>query len=375
MTRETAMLVRDITAHLQRFAPLSLAESWDNVGLLLGSPEAPVKKLMTCLTVTPESVAEAVAEKADLIVSHHPILYKAVQRLTTATPEGKILLSLLAANVAVYSPHTAFDNCQGGINDLLCRKLALTNVVPMKEVPGGKQLKVVVFVPDNDLAKVSEAMFAAGAGVIGQYEQCSYRLSGIGTFFGTEGTNPTLGQKGRREEVSEWRLEVVCPVNRLAAVLTAMRGSHSYEEPAFDIYPLEPQPLKGIGIGRVGDLPQTEGLADFSQHVGQALTAMVQTVGDPKRSVKRVAIICGAGGSMVDDATKAKADVFLTGEMRFHEQLAAQAQGLAVVLAGHYATERPGVEMLAEQLKQEFPALEVWASRQEQVPTVMHFFA
>jgi dinuclear metal center YbgI/SA1388 family protein len=365
------MWVRDITEYLQRFAPLSLAESWDNVGLLLGSTDAPVQKVMTCLTITPASAAEAVAEKVNLIVSHHPILFKAVQRLTTTTPEGKMLLSLLSANIAVYSPHTAFDNCVGGINDLLCKKLSLTNIAPMKEVAGAKQFKLVVFVPESDLAKVSDAMFAAGAGIIGQYEQCSYRLAGTGTFFGTENTNPTLGQKGRREEVAEWRLEIVCPSNKLATVLAAMRAAHSYEEPAYDVYPLESLPLKGVGIGRVGELPQAESLQAFSRRVGQALSTTVQMVGEPQRIVRRVAIICGAGGSMISDAVRAKADVFLTGEMRFHDQLAAEAQGLAVVLAGHYATERPGVEMLAEKLKEQFPTLEVWASKREKEPAMM----
>jgi dinuclear metal center YbgI/SA1388 family protein len=362
------MLVRDLTTSLGRFAPLTLAESWDNVGLLLGNPEAPVSKVMTCLTITPESAAEAVAAQAQLIVSHHPILFKAIQRLTTATTEGRMLLSLLAANIAVYSPHTAFDNCRGGINDLLCQKLGLEKVLPLKEAPGPRQFKVVAFTPEADLAKVSDAMFAAGAGVIGQYEQCSFRLAGTGTFFGTANTHPTVGQKGRREEAPEWRLEMVCPENSLGRVLAALRAAHSYEEPAYDVYPLEPAPTAQIGSGRKGELPQVESLQDFSRRVRTTLQTTVQMVGDPQRQVKRIAILCGAGGSMLSDAVKAKADVFLTGEMRFHDMLAAEAQGMAVVLAGHYATERPGVEMLAERLQKEFPSLEVWASRQEKDP-------
>src|SRR5262249_54224513 len=159
--------------------------------------------LLTCLTLTPEVAAEAAAEKAQLIVTHHPILFRAVKRLTASHPEGRTLLSLIRAGVAVYSPHTALDNTAGGINDALARRLGLREVGPLRPREGARQCKVVVFVPDADLGRVSEAMFAAGAGHIGQYSQCSFRLAGTGTFFGSDATNPTVGRKGRREEASE----------------------------------------------------------------------------------------------------------------------------------------------------------------------------
>src|SRR5262245_21340886 len=188
---------------------------------------------MTCLTVTPEVADEAVERRAGLIVTHHPILFRAGKRLTADTPEGRMMLQLVRAGVSVYSPHTAFDNAGDGINAQLARGLGLTDVAPLRRGEGGTQVKLVVFVPDKDLAKVSDAVFAAGAGRIGEYGECSFRLAGTGTFFGSESANPTVGQKGRREEVSEWRLEVVCPESRVADVVAAMRQAHSYEEPAF----------------------------------------------------------------------------------------------------------------------------------------------
>ena len=224
--------VAAVCAHLDHFAPPDLAAEWDNVGLLFGDGMADVRRLLTCLTVTPAVVAEAVAEKADLIVTHHPILFRGAKRLSTATADGRLLWPLARAGIAVYSPHTALDNASGGINDSLARRLGLTNVSPLRRHDGERRCKVVVFVLDSDLQRVSDAMFAAGAGVIGQYEQCSFRLAGTGTFFGTENTNPTVGTKGRREDVSEWRLEVVCPEATLSGVMTAMRSAHSYEEPA-----------------------------------------------------------------------------------------------------------------------------------------------
>src|SRR5205085_2435360 len=179
------------------------------------------------------------------------------------------------------------------------------------------QCKVVWFVPDKDLGRVSDALFAAGAGRIGEYSECSYRLSGTGTFFGSDASNPTLGEKGRREEVSEWRLEVVCPEAKVEAVVAALRQAHSYEEPAFDVYPLRPAGSKR-GEGRVGVLPQPATLGDMARRVREILhSGPVQLIGDVAKTVQRVAIVCGAGGELMSDALRAKADVFLTGEMRF----------------------------------------------------------
>lgn len=358
--------VADVTAYLDRFAPPSSAADWDNVGLLAGDPAGPADRVMTCLTVTPDVAGEAVAEKVQLIVAHHPILFRGAKRLTPATSDGRVLLPLLRHGVAVYSPHTAFDNCPGGINDGLAKRLGLSDVRPLRRRDGRRESKLVVFVPDSDLAKVSDALFAAGAGVIGQYEQCSYRLAGTGTFFGTDATNPTVGTKGRREEVSEWRLEVVVPEGKVDAAVAAMRAAHSYEEPAFDVYPLRPAP--GPGEGRVGELATPVSLGELARTAKAKLSAgCLQLVGDPGRPVKRVAVACGAAGEFLTDALKAGADAFLTGEMRFHDCLTARDVGVGVLLPGHYATERPGVEDLAARLAEAFAAT-VWASRAERDP-------
>jgi dinuclear metal center YbgI/SA1388 family protein len=360
--------VSDVTAFLDRFAPPSLAADWDNTGLLLGDAAAEVRRILVCLTVTPAVAEETIAERAELIVTHHPILFRGTKRLSTATSEGRLLWPLARGGVAVYSPHTAFDNTTGGINESIARRLGLTDVVPLRGRDGERQCKVVVFVPVADLGKVSDAMFAAGAGVIGQYEQCSFRIAGTGTFFGTESTNPTVGAKGRREDVSEWRLEVVCPEAGVSGVVAAMRSAHSYEEPAFDVYPLKPLP-SGSGEGRVGNLPAAATLSALAQTVKRELRAgATHVVGDINRPVRRVAIACGAASEYLTDAVRAKADVFLTGEMRFHDYLRAEADGIALLLPGHYATERPGVEELATRLQQAFPTLTTWASRRETDP-------
>ncbi len=360
--------VADIVDFLDRSCPPALAAEWDNVGLLLGERGIVVTRVMTCLTVTPESAAEAVESGVQFIVTHHPILFRAVKRLTDATTEGRMLLPLVRAGVAVYSPHTAFDNAVAGINQELGRRLDLTNLAPLRRGEESRSCKIVVFVPDKDLAKVSEAMFAAGAGNIGQYRECSFRLAGTGTFFGTDATNPTVGVKGRREEVNEWRLEVVCPERDVEPVVAAMRKAHSYEEPAYDVYPLRPSDSP-LGAGRVGDLERPVPLAELALRAKVVLTSRaVQVVGDADRVVKRVAVACGAAGELLADAVRAHADVFLTGEMRFHDYLDARARGVALLLPGHYATERFGVEELALRIRGEWPELEVWASRRESDP-------
>jgi len=359
--------VATIAADLDRFAPRALAAEWDNVGLLLGDPQSEVQRLMTCLTVTRSTAAEAIEAGAQMIVSHHPILFRGAKKLSLNSPDGDIVWPLARAGIAVYSPHTAFDNCAGGINDQIAERLGLIDVRPLRPKRQAS-FKIVVFTPDADLAKVSDALFQAGAGIIGQYSQCSFRLAGTGTFFGSDSTNPTVGVKGQREVVSEWRLEVVCSAEKLDGALRAMRTAHSYEEPAYDVYPLQPS-LVGGGEGRIGRRSQPVKLVQLVEEVEKEFAvAHVPFVGDQAQSVSKIAIACGAAGEFLSDAVRAGADAFFTGEMRYHDLLTAEAKGLAVILPGHHATERLGVERLSERLQTTWPGLTIWPSRRESDP-------
>jgi len=361
--------VADLAAWLERFAPSKLAESWDNVGLLLGDPASPVARAMTCLTVTPRTADEAIADRADAIVSHHPVLFKATKSLRADRPETAHLWRLARAGVSVLSPHTAFDNTAGGINDGLARRLGLAEVGPLRPSSGSPRHKVVAFAPVGDREAVRAAAFGAGAGRIGAYAECSFGSAGSGTFFGTEGASPTVGEAGRREVVREWRLEFACPGDRLAPVLAAIRSVHSYEEPAIDVYPLLPDNRDLPGSGRVGVLAEAEPLGAFAARVARLLRSpSTQFVGDPSRPIRRVAICCGAGDDFLADAARLGADVLLTGEARFHRALEAEAIGVGLVVAGHHATERPGVEDLAGLVAGGFPGVQVWASRSEADP-------
>jgi dinuclear metal center YbgI/SA1388 family protein len=360
--------VGEIAGWLEEFAPSRLAESWDNVGLLWGDPGAPAERVMTCLTVTGCTASEAVSERAELIVSHHPVLFRGAKRIRSDLPATAPLWLLARAGIAVASPHTAFDNTTGGINDVLGHRLGLQQMRPLRAFASPVGFKIVVFTPESDHSAVLAAAFAAGAGRIGDYTECSFATAGHGTFFGSQDTNPAVGQKGQRETVAELRLEVICPAVRLVPVVAAIRSAHSYEEPAIDVYPLQESGIKS-GAGRLGHILEPRPLDDFALFVSQALGHVaVQTVGDPCRMIERVAIACGAGDDFLEDAIKAEADVLLTGEARFHRALEAESHGLALVLPGHYGTERIGVDDLAERIARAFPDLTVWPSQREKDP-------
>jgi dinuclear metal center YbgI/SA1388 family protein len=360
--------VSNLLDWIEAFAPRRLAEEWDNVGLLWGDPSAPVTRIMTCLTVTAVTVDEAIEAGAEAIVSHHPVLFRAVKQVRADHRETGLLWKLARAGVSIISPHTAFDNTAGGINDGLARRLGLADVRPLRPGPGAASFKVVVFVPRTDREPVLAAAFTAGSGRIGAYDECSFATAGHGTFFGTEGANPAVGQAGRRETVREQRVEIVCPADRLPPVLAAIRAAHSYEEPAIDVYPLETI-ARNEGAGRIGRLAASGTLAAFASHVATVLESPgLQAVGPLDRPIRNVAVVCGAGDDFIADAAAAGADVLVTGEARFHRALEAEAREIALIVAGHHATERPGVADLAERLARSFPHLIVWASRREADP-------
>jgi dinuclear metal center YbgI/SA1388 family protein len=362
--------LRDLTAFLNQFAPTSLAESWDNVGLLLGDAGQTVDRVLTCLTLTSDVAREAIAEQADLVVTHHPVLFKPVQQITADDVAGRVLLDLLAARIAIYSPHTGYDGATRGINQQLAELLDLREVAPLRIRPARPSVhcKIVCFVPASHADAVRQALSEAGAGVIGEYSQCSFNVAGTGTFRGSEKSKPAVGEAERFETVPEIRVEMDCPTSRLTDAVSRLRAVHPYEEPAFDIYPLTDEP-DGLGAGRCGTLESEVSLAELIILVKQRLhLTHLQFVGDPASRMRRVAVACGAGGEFVSDALRQRCDVLITGEARFHSCLEARENGLALILPGHYATERPAMEKLAEVLARAFTGLTVWSSRAEADP-------
>ncbi len=359
------MLLREILPTLEAIAPLRHAESWDNVGLLAGDPAASIERALLTIDYTPEVAAEARRLRAELVVAYHPPLFQAVKRLGAES----LVFQAIRDGVALYSPHTALDVAEGGTNDLLADALELTTRGPLQRAAGkDTQYKLVTFVPEEEIDRVSAALFAAGAGQIGKYSACSFRALGTGTFFGEEGSNPAVGSAGKLERVSELRLETVVPIARVEAVIAALRGAHSYEEPAFDLVRLAPAP-DGIGIGRVGELRAPRSRAALIAQIKRALGVQALLVAGPlDGEIRRAAVCAGAGGGLLEAAIAGGAELFLTGELRHHDALRAASVGMTVVCALHSVSERPTLARVKQRLVAAHPGLAVTLSAADRDP-------
>jgi dinuclear metal center YbgI/SA1388 family protein len=333
--------VRDITTALEAFAPLSLAESWDNVGLLVGDQDAAVSNVLLCIDYTREVAEEA--KDCELVVAYHPPIFSGVKRLLAGSP----VFGAIVRGTALYSPHTALDAAKGGTNDVLAAAAGLLDCKPLKPHAGTDALKLVTFVPEAAVDKVSAALFEAGAGRIGHYSECSFRSPGTGTFFGDESTQPVVGKKGQRELAPELRLETRVTTKAAGKVVTALLASHPYETPAFDLVRLQAAPDATLGQGRIG---RTEGtrLALIEQLKRELGLQHLLVAGETAGKAKRVAVAAGAGAGLLDDAIAQKVDVFVTGELKHHDALRANARGVTVVMTLHSNSERKALETLAK---------------------------
>ncbi len=360
-----AVLVEEVCQVLGAIAPPSLAAEWDNVGLLIGDASAAVRRLLLTIDLTEPVLREAGRLGAEMVMAYHPVIFKPVSRLTAeATPAA---YAAAKAGLAVYCPHTALDAAPGGTNDVLAEAIGLEETAPLEPTTRPGQSKLVVFVPPADLPRVAEAAFAAGAGRIGNYSECSYYTPGIGTFRGGRGARPTVGRAGRRQEAEELRLEMIVPAAKLGEVTAAVRGVHSYETPAMDIHPLTDVP-PGAGMGRIGRLPRPTPLKALIARLKRALgVGKVLLAGKAAGPIRTVACCAGSCGGIFRSALAAGAQAYVTGEMRHHDALAAGA-GLAVVCVGHSHSERITLARLAEALRAALPQLKVTVSRADRDP-------
>jgi len=342
---------------LRSIAPEHLAEPWDKVGLHLGDEVWPIARVLLCIDLTEQVMAEAIAQRTSLIIAYHPPIFSPLARLTMNDWKQRILLEAAHHRIAIYSPHTALDAAEGGVNDWLCQAFGPGKITPIKTTSsssgrgGGSECKVVVFVPQENVDELRTAMSAAGAGQIGNYDQCSFNLSGEGTFHGNDESNPAVGQSGQFERVNEIRMEMVCPSASLGPVIDALRQTHSYEEPAFDIYPLMPEPSDpSTGQGRIVELDHPERFATIVTQIQEHLDVVHLETAEPHdlAQVQRIGLCAGAGGSLLESA--GNLDVFFTGEMRHHDVLDAASRGTGIILAGHTQTERPYLSVYQQKL-------------------------
>jgi dinuclear metal center YbgI/SA1388 family protein len=356
------MKVRELVEAMEQIAPSDRAEPWDNVGLLIGDARAEFDKLLLCIDLTEAVLDEAIGAGCEAVVSYHPVVFHPLKRIG---PEAcPIAWRAINSGVAVYSPHTALDVAVGGTNDVLAETLELTDVRPLQPAEPAETTKLVVFVPAGELDLVASAAFEAGAGRIGLYDHCSFRIDGTGTFRGGQGSDPSVGQVGRVEQVDEVRVEMVCPPDKVAQVVRAVGQTHSYETPAIDVYPMRDPDPRGLGLGRVGELARPVEVDALVDTIKSAfgLDGVLLARGAGARAqpmVSRVAVAAGSCGALFGQALEAGADLYLTGEMRHHDALAAAAAGLHVVALCHSNSERIALRRLADALAQRLDEIEI----------------
>lgn len=363
--------VADALAALDRLAPLRHAAEWDNVGLLAGRPEWPAGRTLLCIDLTDGVACEALDGDVDLVVAYHPPIFKGIRAVTPAADGPTTLLpDLLAQRISIIALHTALDATIGGTNDILLDAFDLTDRRPLDLLIGrDQQYKLVVFVPGPEVASLRAALSAAGAGVIGHYTECSFELAGRGTFRGDETTNPTVGRKLTLEHAEEVRLEMVAPAGRVRDVVRALYASHSYEEPAFDLYPLHELPGRAaVGMGRVGLLRKPASGEALIKTLAQRVDlAAAQVAGDLGRTFRSVTAAAGAFGVR---AFTDPESLVLTGEFKHHDALALQRRGVTAIALGHYASERPALDLLATRLPEDVPGVECAVAGADAAPLV-----
>ncbi len=362
------MKLHDLLDVMQAIAPPQLAEPWDKVGLQVGDKQQAIRKGLLCIDLTPAVVQQAIAGKAQLIVSYHPPVFEPLKTLTPTDWKTRALIECVKRDIAVYSPHTALDASPQGLNHWLATGLGAGQQRVIKPAAPAKQGKLVVFVPLKAVDGLREALSQAGAGQIGQYSRCSFGVLGEGTFKGDDQSHPTVGQAGRFERVEELRMEMVFPWTIKDRIMETLRGHHPYEEPAFDVYEPVAIPREGdlAGQGRVVTLDKPVTLQLLTQRIAKWLNVKhvdVTPAAGKQGKVRTIGLCAGAGGSLL--AAAGAVDAFFTGEMRYHDVLVATQEGTHILLAGHVQTERPYLPEYRRQLAAATGQAVKWAVARE----------
>ena len=356
--------VKDILRFMGELAPFSLAESWDNCGLMVGDLDAPVRKIMAALDVTRPVAEEAAQQGVDCIVSHHPLIF---HPLKAVTADG-LPYYLIRKGIAVISAHTNLDIAFGGVCDRLAALLGVTDTTVLDPTGKERYYKVVVFVPRAAARQVTEKMADAGAGALSNYTRCSFSHPGTGSFLPGDGAAPAVGAVGKQEQVDEIRVEMLCSEKNLGAVIAAMKKAHPYEEPAYDVF----ENLgagRTYGIGRVGTLLSPMSGRELAERVRDTLGCpSVRLVEGSRREIKRVALANGAESGLLPAAIKAGADALVAGEVKHNVYIDAQNAGITLIDAGHFDTENLIVPVLETRLKERFPGVEVIPSTANRRP-------
>ncbi|MGQ7870074.1 Nif3-like dinuclear metal center hexameric protein [Sunxiuqinia sp. sy24] len=347
------MILSEITTYLESVAPLAYQESYDNAGLLVGDPDKEVKQALITLDVTEEVLDEAIASKSDLIIAHHPLIFGGLKKLNGKNEVERCVIKAIQNNIAIYASHTNLDSVIGGVNSKICEKLGLQNCQVLSPV-AGQLKKLVTFIPFDQAIKVQQAIFKTGAGQIGHYDSCAYSIPGKGSFRGDETTQPFVGKPGEIHYENELRFETIFPKHIESKVIRALTEAHPYEEVAYDIYSLDnlhPQ----VGIGMVGELPKPMDEKRFLRMTKKTFgTGVIKHSPLRNEKVQKIAVCGGSGSFLIKQAIAAKADVFVTGDLKYHQFFEAEGK---IVLAdiGHFESEQFTKEVFYELLTKKFP--------------------
>ena len=340
----------DVIKAIEKIAPPSLAETWDNCGLQVGDPSCQTGRILVSLTPLPEVFDEAEETGADFLLFHHPLIFGGIESVNIGSYPGDLVSRAIRSGLTVYAAHTNYDAAPDGVSVALAGALGLRGPLEVAASRGGLR-KLVVFVPQDYVEAVADALSDAGAGEIGDYTRCTFRTPGTGAFLGGETSDPYLGEKGRLERAPEIRLETVVPAHLAGPAAEAAIAAHPYEETALDVYPIEGHP-KGCGYGRIGTLSDPMTPEQLADHASDRLGFPARLVADPDpgRRIERVAALGGSGGSFLRQVAVSGADAYVTGDIDYHDALLAESLGLTAIDAGHAATEFPSLQPLARRL-------------------------
>ncbi len=355
------LIVSDICSCIEEFAPLSYQESWDNCGLLVGRPDQPVNKVLLTIDVTEAVVAEAVEQQAQMIISHHPVIFSGIKRLTGDTDAQRAIGLAIRNDIAIYAAHTNIDVAPGGVSHRMAGKLGLVDMQVLSPQGSGLQ-KLVTYIPYSHFEQVREAIFRAGAGHIGNYDSCGYSAEGKGSFRALENARPFVGRHGELHTEPEIRFETVFPVHLGKRVIAALFENHPYEEPAYDIYALQ-NANKLVGLGVVGMLPAPVSEHHFLKKLKETfLVPAIRHTNVRDREICRVALCGGSGSSLLANAIRSKADAFVTADFKYH-QFADAGEDILVADIGHFESEQFTKEIFHELLMKKFPNFAVHFSK------------
>ncbi len=346
------MKIKEIISYLETIAPLSYQESYDNSGLIVGSPNDEVHKILISLDCTESVVDEAIDKGCNLIISHHPIVFKGLKRFNGSNYVERTVIKAIKNNIALYAIHTNLDNIVGGVSSKIADKLSLTNQAILSP-KSGQLKKLVVYVPRTHVEEVRRALFESGAGAIGNYDECSYNSAGYGTFRPLEGADPAIGNVGVQERVEETKIEVVFPAYLERKIVVSMLASHPYEEVAYHIVSLENK-LLTVGSGVIGNLEEPMSGNDFLAYLKDSMNLkVIRHTALLDRPIQRVAVCGGSGGFLLQEAKRSGADIFITADYKYHEFFDAEDE-IVIADIGHFESEQFTQELLLDIIKKKF---------------------